>query len=176
MGIDQLGFQSVQLGYLKILKMGNTDPNSTKAGKRIRDIKPANQLAVISVEPLYPHSVSTGKIIGPSSSGPSAITAWWSSDTTNQSVTTLMIALDLLGTTHLSADHNVALSQPLFLTFLVALYSLQLALSIDTSLEAKSNELRNPEGPARSAEGSMRLRSVVEFEVLSIVVVNRDIC
>ncbi|KZV50769.1 chloroplast envelope membrane protein [Dorcoceras hygrometricum] len=40
--------------------------------------------------------------------------------------------------------------QPLFLTFLVALDSLQLALSIDTSLEAKSNELRNPKGPARS--------------------------
>ncbi|KZV49834.1 CASP-like protein [Dorcoceras hygrometricum] len=40
--------------------------------------------------------------------------------------------------------------QPLFLTFLVALDSLQLTLSIDTSLDAKSNELRNPEGPARS--------------------------
>ncbi|KZV22273.1 hypothetical protein F511_07474 [Dorcoceras hygrometricum] len=36
MGIDQLGFQSVQLGYLKILQMGNTDPNNTKAEKRIR--------------------------------------------------------------------------------------------------------------------------------------------
>ncbi|KZV54150.1 pentatricopeptide repeat-containing protein mitochondrial [Dorcoceras hygrometricum] len=33
MGIDQLGFQSVQLGYLKILQMGNTDPDNTKAGK-----------------------------------------------------------------------------------------------------------------------------------------------
>ncbi|KZV45591.1 disease resistance protein-like [Dorcoceras hygrometricum] len=33
MGIDQLGFQSVQLGYLKILQMGNADPNNTKAGK-----------------------------------------------------------------------------------------------------------------------------------------------
>ncbi|KZV40761.1 hypothetical protein F511_30324 [Dorcoceras hygrometricum] len=42
---------------------------------------------------------------------PSAITARWSSDTTNQSVTTPMIALDLSSTTHLSADHNVALSQ-----------------------------------------------------------------
>ncbi|KZV14352.1 hypothetical protein F511_43573 [Dorcoceras hygrometricum] len=40
MGIDQLGFQSVQLGYLKILKMGNTDPNNTKAGKRIRVYQP----------------------------------------------------------------------------------------------------------------------------------------
>ncbi|KZV54637.1 cyclic nucleotide-gated ion channel 1-like [Dorcoceras hygrometricum] len=33
MGIDQLKFQSVQFGYLKILQMGNTDPNNTKAGK-----------------------------------------------------------------------------------------------------------------------------------------------
>ncbi|KZV55661.1 hypothetical protein F511_32144 [Dorcoceras hygrometricum] len=67
MGIDQLGFQSVQLGYLKILQMGNTDPNNTKAGKRTREnrsSRPANQLAVITVEPLYPHSVSIGEIIG----------------------------------------------------------------------------------------------------------------
>ncbi|KZV56876.1 hypothetical protein F511_26118 [Dorcoceras hygrometricum] len=79
MGIDQLGFQSVQLGYLKILQMGNIDPNNTKAGKRIR--------------------------------GPSAITARCLSDKNNQSVTTLMIALYLSGMTHLSAGHNVALSQ-----------------------------------------------------------------
>ncbi|KZV35667.1 hypothetical protein F511_15122 [Dorcoceras hygrometricum] len=32
MGIDQLGFQSVQLGYLKILQMGNADPNNPKYG------------------------------------------------------------------------------------------------------------------------------------------------
>ncbi|KZV21362.1 receptor protein kinase-like protein [Dorcoceras hygrometricum] len=43
--------------------------------------------------------------------GPSAITARWYSDTTNQSVTTPMIALYLSGMTHLSAGHNVALSQ-----------------------------------------------------------------
>ncbi|KZV26539.1 archaeal ATPase [Dorcoceras hygrometricum] len=43
--------------------------------------------------------------------GPSAITAQWFSDTTDQLVTTPMIALYLSGTTHLSADHNVALSQ-----------------------------------------------------------------
>ncbi|KZV16727.1 hypothetical protein F511_25873 [Dorcoceras hygrometricum] len=35
-GIDQLALHSVQLGYLKILQMGNTDPNNTKAGKEIR--------------------------------------------------------------------------------------------------------------------------------------------
>ncbi|KZV53565.1 mitogen-activated protein kinase kinase kinase YODA-like [Dorcoceras hygrometricum] len=35
-GIDQLALHSVQLGYLKILKMGNTYPNNTKAGKQIR--------------------------------------------------------------------------------------------------------------------------------------------
>ncbi|KZV55057.1 hypothetical protein F511_33529 [Dorcoceras hygrometricum] len=35
-GIDQLALHSVQLGYLKILQMGNTDPNNTKSGKQIR--------------------------------------------------------------------------------------------------------------------------------------------
>ncbi|KZV36855.1 hypothetical protein F511_16503 [Dorcoceras hygrometricum] len=38
MGIDQLTLQPVQLGYLKILQMGNTDPKDTKAGKEIRDL------------------------------------------------------------------------------------------------------------------------------------------
>ncbi|KZV57990.1 folylpolyglutamate synthase-like [Dorcoceras hygrometricum] len=41
------------------------------------------------------------------------IRARWYSDTTNQSVTTQMIALDLSGTTHLFADYNVALSRVL---------------------------------------------------------------
>ncbi|KZV16337.1 hypothetical protein F511_35075 [Dorcoceras hygrometricum] len=36
MGIDQLALHSVQLGYLKILQMGNTDPNNTIARKEIR--------------------------------------------------------------------------------------------------------------------------------------------
>ncbi|KZV33331.1 Peroxidase 48-like [Dorcoceras hygrometricum] len=36
MGIDQLALHSIQLGYLKILQMGNADPNNTKAGKQIR--------------------------------------------------------------------------------------------------------------------------------------------
>ncbi|KZV38289.1 hypothetical protein F511_22250 [Dorcoceras hygrometricum] len=42
---------------------------------------------------------------------PSAITARWFLDTTNQSISTPMIALYLSGTTHLSVGHNVALSQ-----------------------------------------------------------------
>ncbi|KZV18768.1 hypothetical protein F511_23338 [Dorcoceras hygrometricum] len=66
MGIYQLGFQSVQLGYLKILQLGNTAPNNKKQEKEYeenRSPSPANQLAVISIEPLYPHSVSTGEII-----------------------------------------------------------------------------------------------------------------
>ncbi|KZV27868.1 hypothetical protein F511_32580 [Dorcoceras hygrometricum] len=33
------------------------------AVKEHRSSRPANQLAVISIEPLYPHSVSTGEII-----------------------------------------------------------------------------------------------------------------
>ncbi|KZV39068.1 hypothetical protein F511_35321 [Dorcoceras hygrometricum] len=35
-GIDQLNFHSVQLDYLELLQMGNTDPNKTKAGKEVR--------------------------------------------------------------------------------------------------------------------------------------------
>ncbi|KZV37614.1 hypothetical protein F511_40025 [Dorcoceras hygrometricum] len=34
--IDQLNLHSVQLGYLKILQVGNADPNNTKVGKQIR--------------------------------------------------------------------------------------------------------------------------------------------
>ncbi|KZV52521.1 hypothetical protein F511_19550 [Dorcoceras hygrometricum] len=49
-----------------------------------------------------------------------------------------------------SAGEVEELIQPSFLTFLVALDSLRLALSIDASLEDRSDELRNPEGPAHS--------------------------
>ncbi|KZV55700.1 hypothetical protein F511_14120 [Dorcoceras hygrometricum] len=83
------------------------------AVKEHRSSRPANQLAIISIEPLYPHSVSTGEIIDPWFSGPSSIIARWYSDTTNQSVTNPMIALYLSGTTHLSAGLNVDLSQVL---------------------------------------------------------------
>ncbi|KZV44200.1 protein kinase, catalytic domain containing protein [Dorcoceras hygrometricum] len=41
MGIDLLKFQSVQLGYLKILQLGNTDPNN-KNRKRKYEVKPQN--------------------------------------------------------------------------------------------------------------------------------------
>ncbi|KZV23712.1 hypothetical protein F511_07189 [Dorcoceras hygrometricum] len=78
MGIDQLGFQSVKLGYLKILQMGKAPGKSSVCDLQARQ---------------------------PSQLG--------GSDTTNLLITTPMIALDLSGTTHLSADHNVALSQVL---------------------------------------------------------------
>ncbi|KZV41315.1 nuclear pore complex protein Nup98-Nup96 [Dorcoceras hygrometricum] len=42
MGIDQLKFQSVQLGYLKILQLGNIDPNN-KSRKRKYEVKPQNR-------------------------------------------------------------------------------------------------------------------------------------
>ncbi|KZV48101.1 hypothetical protein F511_02714 [Dorcoceras hygrometricum] len=38
-GIDQLNFHSVQLDYLVLLQMGNTDPNKTKAGNKY-EVKP----------------------------------------------------------------------------------------------------------------------------------------
>ncbi|KZV48674.1 Replication protein A 70 kDa, Meiotic and somatic DNA repair [Dorcoceras hygrometricum] len=44
MGIDQLELHSVQIGYLKILQMGSTDPKDTKAGKEIRGSVSRSQL------------------------------------------------------------------------------------------------------------------------------------
>ncbi|KZV25797.1 hypothetical protein F511_31695 [Dorcoceras hygrometricum] len=47
-GIDQLNLHSVQLGYLKIVQVGNADPNNTKAGKQIRgqaSVRRANHAA-----------------------------------------------------------------------------------------------------------------------------------
>ncbi|KZT75757.1 phenylalanyl-tRNA synthetase [Dorcoceras hygrometricum] len=38
-GIDQLNFHSAQLGYLKLLQMGNAYPNKTKAGNKY-EVKP----------------------------------------------------------------------------------------------------------------------------------------
>ncbi|KZV16291.1 interaptin [Dorcoceras hygrometricum] len=55
-GIDQLALHSVQLGYLKILQMGNADPKDTKAGKEIRGQASLDQCIdwqIISIEPLY---------------------------------------------------------------------------------------------------------------------------
>ncbi|KZV30269.1 hypothetical protein F511_39387 [Dorcoceras hygrometricum] len=95
MGIDQLGFQSVQLGYLKILQLGNADPNNTKAGKRVRGqascINRGNHRSVI-IRPISHHSSVVFRH--------------------NQSVGHHSDdALNLSGTTHMSAGHNVALSQ-----------------------------------------------------------------
>ncbi|KZV47773.1 hypothetical protein F511_42134 [Dorcoceras hygrometricum] len=93
----------------------------------ITDSACKNQLVVVSVQygPFNTYIPIRSTIIGNSGStagcgfnpaggapgGPSAITARWYLDTTNQSVTTRIIALYLSGTTHLSAGHNVALTQ-----------------------------------------------------------------
>ncbi|KZV16656.1 hypothetical protein F511_42944 [Dorcoceras hygrometricum] len=134
-GIDQLNLHSVQLGYLKILQVGNIYPNNTKqknkyevkpqyeelskqlimqhaiidAMKCMRAIKdriarPVYQLEIVSIEPLYhARCINRGNhrsvIIG----ARQPITARWSSDTINQSVTTPMVALDFSGTTNQSA-------------------------------------------------------------------------
>ncbi|KZV25319.1 hypothetical protein F511_34265 [Dorcoceras hygrometricum] len=84
MWIDQLKFQSVQLGYLKILQMGDADPNNKKAEKEY-EVKPQPVSHHSSV--VFRHSQSVGH--------------------------PPMIALYLSGTTHLSVGHNVALSQVL---------------------------------------------------------------
>ncbi|KZV58179.1 hypothetical protein F511_35900 [Dorcoceras hygrometricum] len=95
-GIDQLNLYSVHLGYLKILQMGNTDPNNTKQENKY-EVKPHKSAG-------GNHRSMIFRVHDP-------ITARWSSDTTNQSVTTPMIALDFSGTTNQSASHNVALKQ-----------------------------------------------------------------
>ncbi|KZV26313.1 hypothetical protein F511_21267 [Dorcoceras hygrometricum] len=89
-GIDQLNLHFVQLGYLKILQMGNADPNNTKLENNTSKSASGNHQSVIF------------RVHQP-------ITARWYSDTTNQSVTTPMIALDYSGTTPQLASHNMAL-------------------------------------------------------------------
>ncbi|KZV42375.1 hypothetical protein F511_40604 [Dorcoceras hygrometricum] len=113
MGIDQLNLRSVQLGYLKILQMGNADPNNTKAGRQTLGQASLDQQVDWQSyrSSLYTtHSKSAGgnhrSVIFRTHQ---PITARWSSDTTSQSVTTPMIALDFSGTTAQSASHNVAL-------------------------------------------------------------------
>ncbi|KZV29318.1 hypothetical protein F511_34973 [Dorcoceras hygrometricum] len=135
MGIEQLNFKSIQLGYLKILQMGNTDPKITgthgngdrpaepplcpdwlpedPANGAIKDriARPASQMAYqLSLYTLHSkpaggnHRSAIFRTRQP-------ITARWSSDTTSQSVTTPMIALDFSGTTTQPASQNVALNQ-----------------------------------------------------------------
>ncbi|KZV31282.1 hypothetical protein F511_41657 [Dorcoceras hygrometricum] len=115
MGIDQLNLHSVQLGYLKILKVGNADPTNTKAGKQIRGQASLDQRInwqIKSLKPLYhAQQVSRWKssvrdIQGPSTHHSSVVFRH-----NNQSITTPMIALDFSGTTNQSASHNVALKQ-----------------------------------------------------------------
>ncbi|KZV30948.1 hypothetical protein F511_20494 [Dorcoceras hygrometricum] len=83
-GIDQMNLHSVQLGYLKILQVGNTDPNNNKSRKTNTSKSAGGN-----------HRSVVFRVRQP-------ITARWSSDTTNQSVTTPMIALDFSGTTNQS--------------------------------------------------------------------------
>ncbi|KZV58326.1 hypothetical protein F511_34591 [Dorcoceras hygrometricum] len=96
-GIDQLNFHSVQLDYLELLQMGNTDPNKTKAGNKYE------------VKPQYEE---LSKQLGGRLSNPV--------------VTTPTIALDLSGATHQSASPNVAPNQLLraaqFVPFLPSNY------------------------------------------------------
>ncbi|KZV31920.1 hypothetical protein F511_04234 [Dorcoceras hygrometricum] len=81
-GIDQLNFHSVQLDYLELLQMGNTDPNITKSGNKY-EVKP--QYEELSKQLGGRHS--------------------------NPVVTTPTIALDFSNMTQQSASHNVAPNQ-----------------------------------------------------------------
>ncbi|KZV48817.1 hypothetical protein F511_24056 [Dorcoceras hygrometricum] len=54
MGIDQLNLHSVQLGYLKILQMGNTDPNNTKQENKY-EVKP--QYEELSKQLIMQHAI-----------------------------------------------------------------------------------------------------------------------
>ncbi|KZV16416.1 phytosulfokine receptor 1-like [Dorcoceras hygrometricum] len=114
-GIDQLNLHSVQLGYLKVLQVGNADPNNTKAGKQIRDQASLDQRInwqIKSLEPLYhAQQVSRWKSSVRDLQGLSTHHSSVVFRQNNQSVTTPMIALDFSGTTNQSASHNVALKQ-----------------------------------------------------------------
>ncbi|KZV52325.1 hypothetical protein F511_38142 [Dorcoceras hygrometricum] len=54
MGIDQLNLPSVQIGYLKILQMGNTDPNNTKQENKY-EVKP--QYKELSKQLIMQHAI-----------------------------------------------------------------------------------------------------------------------
>ncbi|KZV22844.1 hypothetical protein F511_19436 [Dorcoceras hygrometricum] len=54
MGIDQLNLHSVQLGYLKILQMGNTDPKNTKQENKY-EVKP--QYEELSKQLIMQHAI-----------------------------------------------------------------------------------------------------------------------
>ncbi|KZV29933.1 hypothetical protein F511_22824 [Dorcoceras hygrometricum] len=87
------------------------------AMKCMRDIKdriarPVYKLANKSVEPLYhAQCINRGNHRSVIFRARQLITARWYSDTTSQSVTTPMIALDFSGMTTKSASHNVVLNQ-----------------------------------------------------------------
>ncbi|KZV20712.1 hypothetical protein F511_09241 [Dorcoceras hygrometricum] len=88
--------------------------NAMKCMRAIKDriARPVYQLAIITIEPLYhAQQVSRWNHRSVIFRTRQPITARWSSDTTSQSVTTPMIALDFSGTTSQSASHNVALNQ-----------------------------------------------------------------
>ncbi|KZV57737.1 LRR receptor-like serine/threonine-protein kinase [Dorcoceras hygrometricum] len=55
MGIDQLNLHSIQLGYLKILQEGNTDPNNTKQENKYK-VKP--QYEELSKQLIMRHAIS----------------------------------------------------------------------------------------------------------------------
>ncbi|KZV42583.1 putative WRKY transcription factor 35 [Dorcoceras hygrometricum] len=86
--------------------------NAMKCMRVIKDriARPVYQLANYLNQPLYPHGVSTGEIIGPLSSEPVSPSQLGGRHS-NPVVTTLMIALDFSGTTHQSDSHNVAFNQ-----------------------------------------------------------------
>ncbi|KZT76887.1 putative protein S-acyltransferase 19-like [Dorcoceras hygrometricum] len=108
-GIDQLALHSVHLGYLKILQMGNIDPNNTKAGKEIRDQCINWQIISVSLytRTVYQPEKSSVRDLQSPPVSPSQLGGRHS----NPVVTTPMIALDFSGTTHQSASHNVAFNR-----------------------------------------------------------------
>ncbi|KZV35582.1 hypothetical protein F511_32748 [Dorcoceras hygrometricum] len=88
--------------------------NAMKCMRAIKDriARPVYQLENQSIEPLYhARCINRGNHRSVIFRARQLITARWYSDTTNQSVTTPMIALDFSGTTTQSASHNVALNQ-----------------------------------------------------------------
>ncbi|KZV36661.1 hypothetical protein F511_26668 [Dorcoceras hygrometricum] len=110
MGIDQLKFQSVQLGYLKIPHLGNTDPNN-KSRKRKYEVKP--QYEEPSKQQIMRHAINQCYEIHESYQKNRTV-SHHSSVVFRHNQSVCHHSDDSVGppgTTNQSAGHNVALSQ-----------------------------------------------------------------
>ncbi|KZV23103.1 hypothetical protein F511_06627 [Dorcoceras hygrometricum] len=116
-GIDQLNFHSVQLDYLELLQMGNTDPNKTKVGNKY-EVKPQYEELSKQLGGRHSNPVVTTPTIAldfsdtiQQSASHNVTPNQLGGRHSNPVVTTPTIALDFSDTTQQSASHNVGPNQ-----------------------------------------------------------------